>query len=99
MYDSTGYVHILTKSRIPHHACWARVMDTNLLERRKGKDETYWPVGINENNFMAVILKVSCFWFGSNVTAECPDYQGKTRTSRISSSTYARAADVYTLSQ
>ncbi|PFH52093.1 hypothetical protein AMATHDRAFT_2572 [Amanita thiersii Skay4041] len=57
IYDSTGYVHMLTKYRIPHHASWARIMDTNLLERRIGKDETYWPIGVTSNIFFCLILK------------------------------------------
>ena len=61
MYDSNGYIHILTKHRVPHHAAWVRVADTNLLERRQGKDESYWMIGLSASAFMCLILKVCTY--------------------------------------
>ncbi|KAE9408060.1 WD40 repeat-like protein [Gymnopus androsaceus JB14] len=57
IYDSSGMVHLVAKHRVPHHATWVCVLDTNLLERRAGKDESYWPVGITGSTFMCLILK------------------------------------------
>ena len=62
MYDTTGRIHILTKYRIPHHASWARMMDTNHLERKKGKDESYWPISIFGSTLLCFILKVPGFY-------------------------------------
>ncbi|KAJ3879921.1 hypothetical protein F5051DRAFT_401323 [Lentinula edodes] len=57
IFDSSGLVHLVVKHRVPHHATWVCILDTNLLERRAGKDESYWPIGITGNTFMCLILK------------------------------------------
>lgn len=47
----------MPRFRIPLRATWARVLDTNALERREGKDESYWPFAVTGNTFRCLILK------------------------------------------
>ena len=49
----------MPRFRLPFAATWTRALDTNLLERREGKQESYWPVGVSGETFMCLILKVS----------------------------------------
>ncbi|TFY81851.1 hypothetical protein EWM64_g2161 [Hericium alpestre] len=57
VYDSAGVMYIMPRFRIPLRGTWMRALDTNKLERKKGKDESYWPVGLNGDQFMTIILK------------------------------------------
>ena len=58
MYDSAGLMSILDRFRRPTQGRWVPFLDTVRLERRKDKDESYWPVGLSNNKFMCLILKV-----------------------------------------
>ncbi|KAG9316728.1 hypothetical protein JVU11DRAFT_2788 [Chiua virens] len=57
IYDTAGFVHIMINFRRPNRASWARLLDTNTLERKQGKDESYWPVGLSQDTLTCVILK------------------------------------------
>jgi chromosome transmission fidelity protein 4 len=58
IFDSAGVLHVLHHFRAPLRATWARMLDTTKLDRRQGKDESYWPVGVSGDMFMCLILKV-----------------------------------------
>ncbi|CCM06867.1 uncharacterized protein FIBRA_09175 [Fibroporia radiculosa] len=57
IYDSAGVLNIMPRFRLPFAATWTRALDTNSLERREGKQESYWPVGVAGETFMCLILK------------------------------------------
>ncbi|TFK53583.1 WD40 repeat-like protein, partial [Heliocybe sulcata] len=57
IYDSKGVLYTMPRFRIPLRASWVRSLDTNTLERREGKDESYWPVGVTADSIMCLILK------------------------------------------
>lgn len=57
IYSSRGILCVLSKWKTPGQAQWVPVLDTNLLQRRVGKDENYWPVAVSENKFHCIILK------------------------------------------
>ncbi|KAI0256176.1 WD40 repeat-like protein [Lactifluus subvellereus] len=57
VYDSAGVTYLMPRFRIPLRGTWVRILDTERLERRQGKDESYWPVGLSEDAFMCLILK------------------------------------------
>ena len=49
---------MLEHFRFTAQGAWVVLLDTTTLERRVGKDESYWPIGVSNSTFMAVILKV-----------------------------------------
>jgi chromosome transmission fidelity protein 4 len=59
MADSAGVLCVLDRYRRPTQARWVPVLDSNMLARRVGKDETYWPVGLSSSQFNCIILKVN----------------------------------------
>ncbi|OCH95073.1 hypothetical protein OBBRIDRAFT_641181 [Obba rivulosa] len=57
IYDSSGVMNILPRFRLRFAATWTRILNTNALDRREGKQESYWPVGVAGDIFMCLILK------------------------------------------
>lgn len=58
IYDSLERVMMLEHYRFTSQGSWALMLDTSTLERRTGKDESYWPIGVTNNTLMCIILKV-----------------------------------------
>jgi chromosome transmission fidelity protein 4 len=53
----------------PGMGTWARVLDTNALDRQHGdafKQESYWPIGASQDVFSCIIVKVSFWSMGCN---------------------------------
>ncbi|GAA5895023.1 chromatin-binding protein CTF4 [Sporobolomyces salmoneus] len=57
MYDSNGLFSVLDRSRRPRQGRWLPALDTRTLARREGKQEDYWPVGLDSNVAHVIILK------------------------------------------
>ncbi|GAA5971259.1 hypothetical protein JCM11641_008285 [Rhodosporidiobolus odoratus] len=57
MFDSNGLFSVLDRSRRPRQGRWLPTLDTTSLDRREGKQEWYWPVGLTEQQAHVVILK------------------------------------------
>jgi hypothetical protein len=53
----------------PSMGTWARMLDTNSLERRQGdafKQESYWPIGASQEIFSCIIVKACRLCMDSN---------------------------------
>lgn len=49
---------LLDLSRHPGQGKWLVALEMHEMARREGKDETYWPIGVNDKHVNAIILKV-----------------------------------------
>ena len=58
IYDSSERLMILEHFRFTSQGSWAVLLDATKLERRVGKDESYWPTGVSRDAMMCIILKV-----------------------------------------
>ena len=61
IYDSSERLMMLEHFRFTEQGSWAVLLDAKSLERRQGKDESYWPVGVSKSLFVCIILKVIDF--------------------------------------
>ncbi len=57
IYDSNGVLLVLSHWRHPLQARWIPLLDTTQMIDRKDKNESYWPLGLNNDKFICIILK------------------------------------------
>ncbi|KAI5120641.1 hypothetical protein M0805_007978 [Coniferiporia weirii] len=57
IFDSAERLMMLEHFRFTAQGTWAVLLDATQLERRVGKDESYWPTGVTKSTMMCVILK------------------------------------------
>ncbi|CCJ31239.1 unnamed protein product [Pneumocystis jirovecii] len=57
IFDSDGILLVLLHWRVHGQAKWVPLLDTNLMERKKGKNESYWPIAVANQKFYCIILK------------------------------------------
>lgn len=58
MLDSAGHISLLDRFKRQLQARWVPLLDTAALAKKKGRTETYWPVGVTDKHLMCLILRV-----------------------------------------
>lgn len=59
MLDSAGQISLLDRFKRQSQARWVPLLDTVALAKKKGRSESYWPVGVTDKHLMCLILRVS----------------------------------------
>jgi chromosome transmission fidelity protein 4 len=57
LYKSNGVLSLLHRSRRPGQARWIPALEGVRVERREGKQESYWPVSVSANQLHCIFLK------------------------------------------
>ncbi|KAG8966448.1 hypothetical protein FRC03_011986 [Tulasnella sp. 419] len=57
IYDSNGLLSVMDRFRRPTQGRWVPVLDTNSIDRKSSREESYWAVGLSSTEFTCVILK------------------------------------------
>ncbi|SAM04997.1 hypothetical protein [Absidia glauca] len=56
-YDTNGVLRILHRQRRPGQSAWVPVFDGQQTAAKRGRTESYWPVGLLHDRLMCVILR------------------------------------------